>query len=458
MNKKSNILKLIVVILCLSAVTLFALVESGTNLAFIQTYKNNFKRNVSGICNMLNITLPIEMQLYLDDMSEPTPKPTMMPAIEQIELDKLAEYAEAGEGAIPSGSAELTAKKTEEPATDKLPTALDGAMNAKFAELDGKMLCVNETKYRAYKPDGELLWEIPIQMQSPQLTVRGSYVLINETGAKKVSLYKGEKLVFEASTEGNIVTADLSEKGDVVAVCEKEYFKGQVVVFNKKGKTIFAWDSGAYNILDAAISKKRRVAISLLNTDEGADSFVICKSTDGSDKFKTESFSDCIIFDLEYNGENLNAVSESRCIGISSSGKTSWEYGFDGKILTDYRIAQSGYKLLMFESGGTSEIIVLSARGKAYRPIKTESMPNSISIKSNSIAYNSGRDIIMTDFNGKKNLRAVASSDIKQLYVIGGRHTFCVYSSSIQQKKAVRQKKQETVSVAAPSPESEGGN
>ncbi len=458
MNKKGNILKIVVVVICLSAVTIFALVESGTNVGFLQTYKNNFKRNISGICNMLDITLPIEMQLYLDDMSEPTPKPTMMPAIEQKELDKLMEYAQAGEDGIPSGTAELTAKKTEEPSTDKLPTALDGAMNAKFAELDGKMLCVNETKYRAYKPDGELLWEIPIQMQSPQLTVRGNYVLINETGAKKIILYKGEKLVFEASTEGNIVTADLSEKGDVVAVCEKEYFKGQVVVFNKKGKTVFAWDSGAYNILDAAISKKRRVAISLLNTDEGADSFVLCKGTDGSDKFKTENFTDSIIFDLEYTGESLNAVSESRCIGINRSGKVSWEYSFDGKLLTNYRIAKSGYKMLLFERGGTGEIIVLSARGKAYKPIKTESMPNSISIKANTLAYNSGRDIVMTDFNGKKNLRAVASSDIKQLYALGSKHAFCVYSSSIQQKKAVRQKKQETVSVVTPSPENQGGN
>ncbi len=447
MDKKRNILKMLVVVLCLGAVTLFALVQSGTNVAFIQAYKNNFKRNVTGICNMIGITLPIEVQLYLDDMSAPEPKPTMVPASIQDEIDKAWGYMQQEEIPEKEGTAELTAKETVRVTDDAVPIALDGAANAEFAEYKGKIIAVNETKYRCFSQSGELIWELPLQMQDPQLTVRGKYVLINETGAKKVSLYDGKKLLFSESTEGNIITADVSENGDVTAVCEKEYFKGQVVVFNKSGKVIFAWDSGSYNILDAAISEKRSLSISLLNTDEGADSFITCFNVNGKTKYKTENFKNSIIFDLEYSGEKLNAFADNMCAGISSKGKVSWQYNFGGKILNKYSMEESGAKLLLFETGGTGEITVIGGSGKEYTPIKTEVMPDAVSIKADYISYNSGRDVIITDFNGKKMYRTSCDADVKDVYVLSSKKAFCVYSTSVQFKKLKYRDKKETVAL-----------
>lgn len=447
MDKKRNIIKIIIVILCLFGVMLFALVQAGVNVPFIESYKINFKHNISGISNMLNIDLPIEVQLYLDDTSAPTPKPTMIPASELDALEKALGYETEEDGeAPPEGTAVLTTLAPVKPAKKSdQPTALDGASNAEFAELSGDMLCVNETRYRAFDKKGKLLWEIPIQMQDPQVTVRGEYVLINETGAKKVMLFKGKKQIFSKTTEGNIITADLSDKGDVVAVTEKEYFKGQVVVFNNDGKIIFAWDSGSYNILDAAISRSREVAISFLNTDVGADSFIACFDVDGKEKYRTENFSNTIIFDVEYFGKKLNAIGESRCIGISEKGKTTWEYDFSGKTLSDYRIARNGSKMFLFESNGTGEIVCVSAGGKVYDPIITESMPDVISIKSDRIAYNSGREAVICSFGGKSVRKATCDSDIKGLHVFSKDKVFCIYSSSIQTKDAGKVKKPEKI-------------
>lgn len=455
MDRKRNIIKILIVVLCLLGVMLFALLQAGVNVPFIQAYKINFKHNISGISNMLGIELPIEMQLYLDDTSAPTPKPTMIPASEQDALYKALGYQTEEEGeAPPEGSAVLTTLAPVKPAKkDDQPTALDGASNSRFGVMGDNVLCVNETRYRAFDKKGRLLWEVPVQMQDPQLTIKGKYVLINEVGAKKIMLFQGKNMVFSQNTEGNIITCDLSEKGDVVAVTEKEYFKGQVVVFNKSGKIIFAWDSGSYNILDAAISRDRSLAVSFLDTDAGADSFITCFGVDGKEKYKTETFSNTIIFDLEYCGNELNAVSESRVMGISNKGKTSWEYDFAGKVLSNYQIAKNGSKMLLFESDGTGEILCISAGGRAYEPIKTESMPEVISIRSDRIAYNSGRDVVICSFKGKNICRASCDSDIKDLHVLSDNEAFCVYSSSIQTKKAEKVKKTEKVV----SPETEIG-
>ncbi len=449
MKKKVNIMKILLIIVCLCAITLFSLVAAGVNLPFFQTYKTNFKHNISGISNILGIELPIEMQLYLDAETVPTPKPTMIPKEEIEAIEQALGYPEEEEIVTKEGTVALTAKEPAKIKNENLPVALDSASNSKFADYGGDVVAVSETRYRGFNKKGESLWELPIQMQSPQVTVRGEYVLINETGAKKILLYKGKKQVFEATTEGNIITCDLSEKGDVVAVCEKEYYKGQVLVLNSSGKVIFAWDSGSYNILDAAISDSRKVAVSLLNTDVGADSLITCLDVNGKEKYRTENFSNSIIFELEFDGEKLNAIADNKCVGISKAGKVIWEYDYAGRILKNYDVAVNGSKLLLFDNGGVGEIVVVSRGGKPYDTIKTESMPDTVSIKADYIAYNSGRDIIVSNFNGKGVKRATCSADIKQAYAIEKNKIFCVYNSSIQVKKPVRVKKQDVVVINA---------
>ena len=207
MNRKSGFLKIFLVVICLLGASVFALIESGTTPKFVTVYKNNFKRNISGICAYLGIELPIETQLYLDDMSEPEPKPQMRPASE----DEKAETVGKEEETVTekADSTDLTVKEDGK-IQQNLPTAFTAAENTRFATYDGGIICANETSYARYKSDTKLLWSEKIQMQEPILKVSDGYVLISETGGKKISLYKGKKLMFSAEAEGNILTADLS--------------------------------------------------------------------------------------------------------------------------------------------------------------------------------------------------------------------------------------------------------
>jgi hypothetical protein len=435
MNKKSGLLKIFLVILCLFCVSVFALVESGETPAFITAYKNNFKRNISGICGFFNIKLPIETQLYLDDMSEPEPKPQMTPAyLEDAENEKL-KTADFEEDTLSEkkGDEELTVKR-EKNTAKSLPTAFSAAANTRFVIYQNGIICANETVYARFSNDAKLLWSEKIQMQEPVLKTKGDYVLISETGAKKISLYKGKKLMFTTETEGSILTADLSEKGDVIAVTEKEYYKGQVVVFNKSGKKIFAWDSGSYSILDAAISKSRKVAISLLDTDEGASSIIQIFDVKGNDICKTDAFSDTLFFETDFNGESLSLLSENKCIGMSVKGKIKWEYNFDGKRIKMSSRAENGNRAILFDNDGIGEIVVIKANGKTYPAIRTENMPDTVNIKRGFVAYNNGRNAILTNYSGSRVLAAECSGDIRQIYITGSDKVFCVYGASVQEK------------------------
>ena len=435
MNKKSGFLKILTVIVCLAAVSLFALIESGITPEFVTSYKNNFKRNISGICNYLNIQLPIETQLYLDDMSEPEPKPQMIPASFDDAQNEELKYPDYEEETISAkeGSEDFTVKEEEKISKD-LPVPFAAAENTRFENYQGGIVCANETLYSYYNSRLKLLWEEKIQMQEPVLATKGDYVLISETGGKKVSLYRGKKLLFTAETEGNILTADLSAKGDVVAVTQKEYYKGQIVVFNKNGKKVFVWDSGSYSILNAAVSNRRKVAVSLLSTDEGASSIIQVFDVKGNEICKTDAFDNTVFFGIDFDGEDISLLSESKCVLITAKGKVKWEYGFEGRIIKMCQRAENGNRAILFDNDGIGEIVVLKANGKAYPPIKTENMPDTINIKSRYVAYNNGRNAVLTNYTGKRVFTAECSSDIKQIFVMSSDKVLCVYSAGVQEK------------------------
>ncbi|MBR4173607.1 MAG: hypothetical protein IKR46_04460 [Clostridia bacterium] len=433
MNKKRGFVKILIALLCLSVASVFALIESGTTPRFIINYKNNFKRNISGICAQLGINLPIETQLYLDDMSEPEPKPQMIPASEDERSKPENEDKDEETVTAKEDDDELTVKEAAK-IQQNLPTVFKEAENTRFACYENGIIAVNETSYSRYKNNTKLLWSEKIQMQEPVLKVMDDYILISETGGKKISLYKGKKLVFSAETEGDILTADLSKKGDVIAVTQKEYYKGQVVVFNKSGKKIFVWDSGSYSILDAAISKGRKVAISLLSTDEGADSIIEVFDVKGRELCKTDAFSNTIFFDIGFDGEDISLLSESKCASMTAKGKIRWEYNFDGRKIKKCILSQNGNRAILFDNDCIGEIVVLKANGKAYEPIKTENMPDTININSRFVAYNNGRNAVLVKYNGKRMITAECSGDIKQIYITASDKVFCVYSTSIQEK------------------------
>ena len=380
MNKKHGILKILAAAFCIFLVIIFALSASGNTPAFMNK-----------VYGFLHIRLSDEN----------------------------------------SGDAGQTAPIDEE----DYPTAFPVAENTLFAKYKGDIICANATLYALYTEDANLSWSAGIQMQEPILAVKGDYVLISETGAKKISLFKGKKLVYTVETEGNIYTADLSSKGDVIAVTEKEYYKGQVVVFNKSGKKVFVWDSGSYSILDAAISNSRKVGISLLSTDEGASSIIQIFDVNGNELCKTGAFKNTVFFNTDFDGDNLALLSESQYVCMNTKGEIKWKYDFGGRKIMKRSRDSDGNCAILFDNEGIGEIVAITSKGEAYPPIKTKIMPDAIDINSKSVAYNNGRTAIMTSYDGKKVLTTECSNDIRRIYITGQDRVFCVYSTAVQEKK-----------------------
>ncbi len=427
MKKKSGAGKIVMIILLLLAVCVFVIFASGVRIGFFENYTYNFKMNMLALTNYFEVELSEPVREFLTDLPSPEPAEIIDAATEQNVVESNIETADD----IPDVEFEDLAP--EDSKVKSTPVALQSANTYRYADYRDYILCVNETSVMAYDDAGKSLWAIGIHMSEPILDVGGSYYMIAERGGRKIALFDGKKRLYEAEADGDIKTAALSENGDVVVVSEKEFYKGAVIVINKNGDRVFSWNSGHYNITDADIAAgSRRVAVSLLATDTGANSVIEIFDISKGEKEGETTFEGSVVFDVDFLGEVLNVFADNKIAGLSQKAKLLWEVDYSSRKLLHYRAENSGYKMATVDNNNSAEVEILTSRGKQKSLITTENIPDCIDIRSGRIAYNSDRDLIFSGLSGKNKKSHTCSRDIKDIYIISGNTVMVVYSSGLE--------------------------
>lgn len=426
MKKRRGIGKIITALVLLVAVCIFAVFASGIKIGFIENYTYNFKINILALAKNLGIELSDPVLEYLQDLPEPE-YIEEKPPVEQDE-PPVSEIETAED--IPD--IEFEDLVSDDDKAKSTPLALEDAATYKYAKYRDYILCVNETSVLAFNDKGKSLWGVGIHMSEPILGVGGDYYMIAERGGRKIQLFDGKRLVYETETDGDIKNASISENGDVVIVSDKEYYKGAVTVINKRGDKVFAWNSGTDSIIDADIAAgSRRVAISLLNTDTGANSKVkVFNISNGKEEADT-AFEGSIIFDVDFLGEVVNLFADDKVAGVSQRGKVLWTIDYSEKEFLYYSAENNGYKLLLADNNNSAELSVATSRGKQKSLILPEKKPDCIDIRSGRVAYNSGRDLIFSGLSGRRKMSHTCPREIRDIHILSDNSVMVVYSSGI---------------------------
>ena len=329
-----------------------------------------------------------------------------------------------------------SAKKTQgvkNTVKDTVTVPMETAGKSVFSEFNGGIVSAYTNYLSLIGSDGAIVWENTTTIVNPILETAGNYILIAEKGGKKICLYNDSRLVYEADTEDNILTCSLSANGDVAAVTDKAAYKGAVVVFNREGKQIFAWASGSDNILSADISAvSRRVAVSLLNTDDKVMSTVELFDINETESPARVIFEDTIIFNVDFHGDKLSAFGDNCIAGITSKGELIYDKRFEDAEFVHYGFDEAGNKILLFDNANIPLINVYNSDGELKNQLSPEELPDFVDISGKNIVYNSGRDIIFGRAGRRRMDKYTASMDIKQLMMLDNNTFIIVYSNNIE--------------------------
>ncbi|MCD8180985.1 MAG: DUF5711 family protein [Firmicutes bacterium] len=379
-------------VICITAAVVAVAAFIGVDSGIIGNYKSNFANNFSKVFS----------NFKSDDTQTPeqTPEPD-------------ANYNTAVESGV--------------------TVSFEGAGETEYAPYKDGIICVQMNHMSYFDESGALVWETDTAIVDPILKAEGGYIMLAENGGNKICLYNDRKLVYDVDDADTIMSANVSKNGDVVAVTSKASYKGGISVYNKTGAQIFSWASGSDSVISADISaSSRRVAVSLLNTDETVKTTVQLFDINETESYERIDVDDTVIFNIEFTGSIANCFGDNRILGISTGGKIVYDNTFSGVQLTHSAIDGDGNQVLTYDDANIPMMNTYTQKGALKESVTLTGVADFVDINGKKILYNIGRDVYFGKINSDGATKYSAAMDIKDLIIISDDSFVIVYSNSLE--------------------------
>lgn len=407
--KKSNIFFLI---LFLIAAVGFSLYAAGYESDYIKNYARNFKTNLYVFS--VKLGLPQEAIDAVPTPEPVVPTPTPLPTATPI---------------VPFENQNIKRAMAIE---KSIMIPVQNSANMKYVVCGGKLFCVDKTAITIMSKRGQELHKDTVQLSEPIVRSAGNYVMAADKGGRRVYMYDGTKLLYDVDTEGDIISADVSENGDIIIVCSKEYYKGGVVVYNKNGDMVYSWSSGNDRIIDADISgQSRNIAIVTMSVDGSSICSNILACAIDSEKLEpVAKYPDKLIFDAEFYGNELMIIGDDMLAGLNGRGKQIWQNTLENSELIIYDMGEclAG----VFDMNDRPYVKTINSAGKEKGSMKMNMRADYIDINNGIVAYNEDRNLVVTDISAKANKSFSCMRDMNGLYIMDKDTAAVIYSSSIE--------------------------
>lgn len=453
--------KTLAIILITAAVivgAVFAYIKFDVHIPFIDNYAQNFSDN------LFNIRLQYEMKKLereeaknqensettddenllknSDTENTQTQQPTPDDKSEENVEENIAVPGKNDIAIKDSIKVVKTQKKNEngesvEILTKKLvntcdPIAFPKASNSQFAKFRSGILCASENKMVLFEKNGKEKFTYNTSISNPIMKTNEPYILLWEQNSDKANIYENNKLLYTITTSDKILNGYISAVGDCVLVTAKPYYKGEVKVYNKSGEEVFSRSFGRENVVAAAISDSRKLAVSLLSAESGANSKVAFFDINKTEEASNIIYKNTIIYDLEFSGNSLIAYADDKMISIKSNSKEDWVYPYNDKTPTKCQRDKKDIRLLIFDNLNNGELAAVSLTGKEVQRLSTDIIPNYGDICDGYVIYNDERNLYFSRLDGTLLAIYSASRDIQKAYFINSDNILIVYNSSLE--------------------------
>lgn len=324
--------------------------------------------------------------------------------------------------------------KHENTVTNNKVITFDNANETEFVSYRNGVICAKMNYMAFIDETGQIAWETDTAIVEPILKTAGNYILLAEKGRNKICLYAERRLLYDIDDDDCIMTANVSKEGDVVVVTSKSSYKGGISVYNKSGERIYSWASGSDTVICADISaSSRRVAVSLLNTENTVKSKILLFDVNKTESYASIDVEDTVIFDMDFTGNILNAFGDNRMVGIAENGKVVYDNAFEDDVqLTHSAMDNNGNKLMSFDDGNVPMLNMYTKKGSLKETVTLTGVADFIDINGNDILYNIGRDIYFGKINSKDIAKYTATMDVKKLLIITDNTFAVVYFNSVE--------------------------
>ncbi len=230
------------------------------------------------------------------------------------------------------------------------------------------VILYNNRGAKAVSPNGKIKWEIQEELSEPLVEVADDFILLADlAGNHRAASYKNGGLHKEYILGNDIISAKITQKGCAAFAIDTDGYKAKVVVFNKRGREIYAWNSGGGYVTDIELSDNGRyLAVAQLVTD-GAEA--TCKlqfiDTGRGEVINTVERVGEICAELRFIGsDRLIAVTDNHIAGYTKKGRERFNLSLAGKTPSLYDIGKKCIALATVDGRGSTVLELYSTSGR----------------------------------------------------------------------------------------------
>ncbi|MBQ1459933.1 MAG: hypothetical protein IIZ26_03240 [Oscillospiraceae bacterium] len=249
---------------------------------------------------------------------------------------------------------------------------------SRFAALDGGLLIASPNQIRLVGEDGAVRYEESIRFQSCAIARCDSLAVVYDIGGTDLYVMNSRGLVRQMTSGGEIVSAELNEKGYLAVTYNTSGYKAAVDVYDPEGELVFTFNSADRFVMTAAVSHEGRyvMAVTMGEAEGVFTSRLVTYRLTSTESVATYDVSGGAVYDLGTVGHSFCAVAEDALYLLSPGGTYQATYSFGGDSLRRCDLGGDGFAALLlghYKSGSQCRLVTVDDTGTEIAAMEVNS-------------------------------------------------------------------------------------
>ncbi len=270
----------------------------------------------------------------------------------------------------------------------------------RYGKLGTSLLVVSPNAAQLIADDGSVLYDLPIRMAAPQLTVGSQQAAICDAGGDTLYILDQSGIRRTMHTEHGYFSANLNGSDYLAVTGQKAGYKASVSVYDPNGELIYTFDSYNNYLSDAKVTEDGRsmVAVSLESQGGIFASKLLVYDLDSEELQSSASILDGLVMDYCCNGDVVLSLCDKRFTMTSLAGETILDRSYGNLYLHDYALTGRDFCALLlgrYQAGNICTLTTYDLEGAEIASLELTDEVLDIAAKGDYLAVLYGNGLVI---------------------------------------------------------------
>lgn len=343
------------------------------------------------------------------------------------------------EVALPAGIAETIKIRSKLMGSGSYPVALKSTESINTISKGSYYYLLTNTHISTISSSGKEVLNFEHGFENPVLKTSASRSLVYDQGGNTFYVFDIDSVVHTITTEEEILTAAVSNRGNFAVATTNEKYTASVTVYDDEGQNIYEWYSAKDMINAIGLSSDGdTLAVATLNVAESKfKSTLSVLGYDSATPEYTENFDNTLIRTIDTSFSSYFTVATDKKIKSykwRNFKSNSYENDYD---LMFFDSTDNGYITVFSRENNRSDnrVVVLNKFGEVKYQFSYKGTISDISADGKNVYVLSETELLRLDETGKTVMKSACGFGGKNIFIISSDTVAVITDSEIQKIK-----------------------